>query len=97
MSLDIHFQIVLFLLFGWLLVHLLTEYLFRIEHAPRTWVHRACFLIYRPALRLEDYLHTTWLWHCRTAWLCELPLKLLPLPLCRIAMDIMQESEVHHD
>ena len=46
LSLDVHALVVVFLLLVWLLVRLVTEYLFRIEHRPRTWVHQICFVVY---------------------------------------------------
>lgn len=88
MSLDIHFQIVAVLVVGWLVVRLLTEYLFRIEHRPRTWVHRLCFVVYRTAVALSRQLNRIE----PHAWFVEIPYMLLPLPLCRIGYEIMQEG-----
>lgn len=88
MSLDIHLQIVAVLLLGWLVVRLLTEYLFRIEHSPRTWVHRLCFVVYRTAIALSGLLNRIE----PHAWFVEIPYKLLPLPLCRIGFQMMQDG-----
>lgn len=88
MSLDIHFQIAAVLVVGWLLVRFLTEYLFRVEHRPRTWVHYLCFVVYRMAVALSQRLNRIEL----LARYVEIPYKLLPLPLCRIGYQIMQDG-----
>lgn len=81
---DVRILIAAVLLLGWLAVRLLTEYLFQIEHKPRTWVHRTCFVVYRRACWLSRSLNR---WSV-PAWLVELPYTLLPLPLCRIGYEI---------
>ena len=89
-NLDIHAVVVGLLLIGWLVVRLVTEYLFRIEHKPRMWVHQVCFVVYRAGCKVSRFFHR----FQPNGWLSELPYKLMPLPLCRIAMDMMQEGEL---
>lgn len=81
---DLHIQIAAFLLLGWLAVRQITQYLFLVERKPRSWVHQACFVVYRRACWLSRFLN---LWRA-PAWLVELPYTLLPLPLCRIGHEI---------
>ena len=90
-NLDIHALLFGFLLLGWLVVRLVTQYLFRIEHKPRTWAHRVCFVVYRAACSLSRFFHRFQPY----GWLTDLPYNLLPLPLCRIGMALMRE--VRHD
>lgn len=87
---DVYALIAVLVLLGWLLLRRLTDYLFRIEHQPRTWVHLACFAVYRTAARVVRLLRR---WDDAPEWLRELPYTLLPLPLCRIGHEVWRTEK----